>query len=278
MNKFGGGDSMKHFILITAVLILFLSFIQPLVWADDFTKLKGIWKGQEDGVYVTLEFKTQNQLLYNGEAYNYQIYPGVIRVFEEYEYIDYYYTFQGEILLIMTPYGTAVQYTKVKNSGQGRTEQRENQPVKSSPKGGAGYDNWPPPYRPPQGTIDEYNPTAEMMLYKFAGRWDHVTTNTLTNVFLKPDGTYEIAYEAGYSGQFQDQGGNQTGNWGAAGKEQLSGRWRIEGNLREGKLFMMDQNGNENVYPYRVHIQRGEIYWGEYFFNNLLYSVKYIYR
>jgi hypothetical protein len=166
----------------------------------------------------------------------------------------------------------------VKNSGQGRTEQRENQPVKSSPKGGAGYDNWPPPYRPPQGTIDEYNPTAEMMLYKFAGRWDHVTTNTLTNVFLKPDGTYEIAYEAGYSGQFQDQGGNQTGNWGAAGKEQLSGRWRIEGNLREGKLFMMDQNGNENVYPYRVHIQRGEIYWGEYFFNNLLYSVKYIYR
>ena len=32
---------------------------------------------------------------------------------------------------------------------------------------------------------------GQALLYKFAGRWDHVTRNTLTNQFLKPGGTYE---------------------------------------------------------------------------------------
>ncbi|MBW2466437.1 MAG: hypothetical protein JRF02_03975, partial [Deltaproteobacteria bacterium] len=121
-------------------------------------------------------------------------------------------------------------------------------------------------------------PSLQALLYNFAGRWDYVTTNTLTNLFLKPDGTYEEAYEAGYSGTFTDQGGYQTGNWGVAGNEQAYGTWRIEGSLRQGRIYLTGQDGSQRVLNYQVHIKGGETYFGEYFFNNELYFVKYIYR
>ena len=89
---------------------------------------------------------------------------------------------------------------------------------------------------------------------------------------------YEEAYESGYSGVFNDQGGNQTGNWGATGAQQARGRWKVVGNLRQGKLYLEDQSGRLHVFPYQVHIKGGEVYWSEYFFNGRFYSVKYIYR
>ena len=142
----------------------------------------------------------------------------------------------------------------------------------------AGGGPWPPRYVKPQPPYDEVNPSNELLLYKFAGRWDHITTNTLTNLFLKPDGTYEEAYEAGYKGTFTDQGGYQTGSWGAAGADNERGYWRVVGGLRSGALILKDLQGNQTRYQYQVHIKNGEVYWGEYFFNNRLYSVTYIYR
>ena len=103
-------------------------------------------------------------------------------------------------------------------------------------------------------------------------------SNTLSNLYLKPDGTYQESYEAGYGGQFQDQGGYQTGHWGATGTDQGQGRWAIQGTLKHGTLTLIASNGNRTVHQYRVHYKNGEYYWGEYFFNGKLYSVKYIYR
>jgi hypothetical protein len=137
---------------------------------------------------------------------------------------------------------------------------------------------WPPPYAKPQGPIDEEDPDAGALLYKFAGRWDHVSSNTLTNIYLKPDGTYEEAYEAGYSGIYTDDGGYQTGNWAAAGNQNESGQWSISGGLRKGTLRLVDRSGKETAYQYQVHVKDGEVYWGEYFFNGKLHSVNYIYR
>lgn len=165
--------------------------------------------------------------------------------------------------------------SKPKVAGTGEESRRpptQGQQTRTADQG------WPPPYARPQGPIDEGNPEAQALLYKFAGRWDHVTTNTLTNLFLKPDGTYEEAYEAGYSGQFTDEGGYQTGHWGATGNQQGRGYWKVVGSLRQGNLYLVDQNGRESVYNYQVHIRGGEVYWGEYFFNGRLYSVNYIYR
>ena len=137
---------------------------------------------------------------------------------------------------------------------------------------------WPPPYRKPSGRSTWEDSSPEKLLYKFAGRWDHVTSNTLYNIYLKPDGTFEDSYEAGYSGQFVDQGGLQTGNWGATGNEQAGGRWTIQGTLRQGTITLIHGNGKRTNYRYQVYCRGSECYGSDYYFNGKLYRVKYIYR
>jgi hypothetical protein len=137
---------------------------------------------------------------------------------------------------------------------------------------------WPPPYQRPTGKITNEDSSPGKLLYKFAGRWDSATSNTLHNIYLKPDGSFEDSYEAGYSGQFANQGGFQTGNWGATGNEQAGGRWTIQGTLRQGTITLIHGNGKRTNYRYQLHCRGSECYGGEYFFNGKLYSVKYIYR
>ena len=137
---------------------------------------------------------------------------------------------------------------------------------------------WPPPYQRPLGRITWEDSSLEKLLYKFAGRWDSATSNTLHNIYLKPDGSFEDSFEAGYSGQFTDQSGFQTGNWGATGNENIDGRWTIQGNLRQGTIRLIYRNGHSTNYRYQVHCRGSECYGSEYFFNGKLSTVQYIYR
>jgi len=278
MKKLHDGIDVRVHTLILAIITLVLLFIQPLAFADNYAQLKGCWKCQIDGEQISLEFESQKKLLYNGEAYNYQLAPGVIQVQEGYSLVNYFFKMEGDVLLVQSPDGWVMQCKRAKKPQQAKTKRKLPKPSKYTRQPQSGDQGWPPPYIRPQGRINEQNPGVQALLYKFAGRWAHVTSNTLTNLFLKPDGTYEEAYEAGYSGVFKDQGGYQTGHWGATGAQQGRGRWKVAGSLRQGKLFLVDQNGRENVYTYQVHSRGGEVFWGEYFFNGRLYSVEYIYR
>jgi hypothetical protein len=278
MKKSHGSISVTAYVLLLAISTLALFFIQPLAFADDYAQLKGCWQCQIDGESIALEFKSPQKLLFNGKAYNYQLAPGVIQVQEGYSLENYFFKMEGGILFVQSPDGSIMQCKRTKKPQQAKTKRKPITPSKQTPHLQSGDQGWPPPYIRPQGTINEQNPSAQVLLYKFSGRWANVTSNTLTNLLLKPDGTYEEAYEAGYSGVFKDQGGYQTGHWGATGVQQGRGHWKVAGSLRQGKLFLVDQNGRENVYTYQVHIRRGEIFWGEYFFNGRLYSVEYIYR
>jgi hypothetical protein len=260
------------------IATLSLMFFSTLAWANGFSQLKGLWQCQEDGLQSTLEFKTREQLSYNGQSASYQLAPGVLRVQEEQGLTDYFFEIEGDFLFILSSDGSITQCQKVKKPEQTETQPKSSEDKSTTAQTQSQNPSWPPPYVRPQGPIDEYNPGAQALLYKFAGRWDHVTSNTLTNLFLKPDGTYEEAYEAGYSGVFKDQGGYQTGNWGATGTQQARGRWKAVGRLRQGNLYLVDQNGRQVVIPYQVHVKGEEVFWGEYFFNGKLYSVKYIYR
>ena len=251
------------------VSILAFMFISSAVWADEFVRLKGFWECTEEDARATLEFTSKQNLIYNGTAYTYQLAPGVFQVQDETGVANYFYTIEDGVLLIMSMDGSVSQCRKGKKPKEEAAAKKPSGAPSPSANG-----PWPPPYVRPQPPFDEVNPSPELLLYKFAGRWDHVTRNTLTNLYLKPDGSYEEAYESGYSGTLANQGGS----WGATGAEQERGYWKVVGGLRSGKLILRDQNGNETVYPYQVHIQNGEVYWGEYFFNNRLYSVKYIYR
>jgi hypothetical protein len=278
MKKFFKKIIHNHHFIPTIISILFLFVTSPLAWADSFAQLKGFWECQEEGLQSTLEFKSRQQLLYNGQVANYQLAPGVLQVQEEQGLANYFYKFEGTFLLILSSDGSITQCQKAKKSKQTKTQQKSSKSTSPRAQTPSHDQAWPPPYARPQGQIDEYNPSAQALLYKFAGRWDHYTGNTLTNLFLKPDGTYEEAYEAGYSGVMKNQGGYQTGSWGATGTQQARGHWKAAGGLRQGKLYLVDQNGRQGVISFQVHIKDGEIYSGEYFFNGKLYSVSYIYR
>ena len=260
------------------IVTLFLIFISPVAGADTFAELKGYWQCHEEGQRSTLEFMSREKLIFNGQAADYQSGPGYIVVQEEGGPANYFYTREGNFLVILSPDGSVTQCQKAKKPKPTTAQKKPGKSNASANRTSSQGQAWPPAYARPQGRVDEYNPSDQALLYKFAGRWDHVTSNTLSNLFLKPDGTYEEAYEAGYSGVFQNQGGYQTGSWGATGAQQARGRWRVVGNLRQGRLIMVDQGGRQNVIPYQVHIKGGEAYWSEYFFNGKFYSVNYIYR
>jgi hypothetical protein len=278
MKKFYDGINHKIHTFPLIVTTLSLLIISQLAWADSFAQLKGYWQCQEDGLQSTLEFKSRQQLLYNQQAASYKLAPGVLQVQEEQGLANYIFEIEGDFLLILSPDGSITQCQKAIKPKQTTTQQKSSKGTSPTAQTPSHDQAWPPPYARPKGQIDEHNPSAQTLLYKFAGRWDHYTGNTLTNLFLKPDGTYEEAYEAGYSGVMKDQGGYQTGSWGATGTQQARGRWKAVGGLRQGKLYLVDQNGRQSVISYQVHIKGGEIYSGEYFFNGRLYSVKYIYR
>lgn len=255
-------------IVFTAALLVGLP-----AQANDGARLQGAWQCQETGERYTLEFGPPGQLRYNGAPTRYQLLPNILRVQEDYGVVDYYYEFRQKTLIFVSPDGSVATCQKTEPASMPR--QARPAPGTTSPQTPSG---WPPPYQRPQGrsTWEDSDPAS--LLYKFAGRWDSVTTNTLHNIDLKPDGTYEDTYESGYSGTFSDQGGYQTGSWGAAGSEQGGGHWTIRGTLRQGQITLIDQNGNRTVYNYKVHCRGNECYGSEYFFNGKLYSVKYIYR
>ena len=94
-----------------------------------------------------------------------------------------------------------------------------------------------------------------------------------TDLYFYPDGRYSDTYEASYGGQFNDPYGNQAGNWGAVGTEQTGGRWTVRGNFQRGKIFITKSDGSESVLDYEVHVQNGETFWGEYYFNGVMYFI-----
>jgi hypothetical protein len=259
----------KIFIVLSLAMTFVLLLGLPGYTIDGYTLLKGFWRCQEEGEQSTLEFKSKTELIYNGQAANYQLMPNAFKVIEGSGSVDYYYEYLEDVLVILSPDGSITYCQKAK-----KPSVQAQQPAQPQ----AMVQGWPPVYQRPLGRITWEDSSPEKLLYKFAGRWDSATSNTLHNIYLKPDGSFEDSYEAGYSGQFSDQSGFQTGNWGATGNEKNDGRWNIQGTLRQGTINMIYRNGKSTNYRYQVHCRGSECYGSEYFFNGKLYTVKYIYR
>jgi len=102
-----------------------------------------------------------------------------------------------------------------------------------------------------------------------AGKWTTVTTNTETSYYLYADGTFSRDYEANY---WDTSGGGGGPEWGANNREQNTGKWKVKGNAEKGVMTLIYNNGNEEQIEYAVHVEGGETYWNEYYFNGDLYS------
>ncbi|MBN1133268.1 MAG: hypothetical protein JXR52_06135 [Bacteroidales bacterium] len=105
----------------------------------------------------------------------------------------------------------------------------------------------------------------------FSGEWAWTNGYRTEWMTFYPDGTYTDQYEAGYSGDFTDGGGNITGNWGASAQDSNRGRWTVQGTKDAGVITVLKSNGDQIRYDYRVYVERGEKFYWEYLFNNYHY-------
>ena len=262
-------------IFISVFLLLIAS--PPTYASGEYNQLLGFWQCQEEGQSSTLEFQSKTRLLYNGEPANYHLAPGVIRVQEDYNLVDYYYTVEGKQLMIMSPDGSVTQCQKTVKPRKQTQASRQGQTVHPAQPRQQTWPRYAKPAPPPGGYTGNESDLATLV-WKFAGKWSHYTPHTETHMVLAPDGSYSDSYDSSYGGQFVDQGGFQTGHWVGAGSDRGKGRWQISGTLKRGKIFVTKQDGRTIELNYQVHIKGGEIYWGEYFFNGDLYAVDYIFR
>jgi hypothetical protein len=107
----------------------------------------------------------------------------------------------------------------------------------------------------------------------FASTWVTISTNFQSRFVLNPDGTYVDDYESSFSGQIRNETlGVQTGYWGVAGQNRDTGRWEARGTRERGVFVITKANGAQETYEYHVHVEKGKMYWNEYYIGGRLYS------
>lgn len=237
--------------------------------------LLGTWQCQMPTGTSTLVFESPTHLNLDGYRAKYSLVQNAIRVTDEDGTADYPYRLQGNVLTIDFPEGYELQFTKVSE----RAEYTDPADGGEGDYDDGGYDEG-------QGTAGGYvpaNPGEAVqplaggdvdLMNHFAGTWWNATRNTETNVTLTPDGRYFESSSASYSGGSSDQYGNTDMSWGAAGDQQAQGTWTVRGTREQGVLTIFFSNGNQREINYKVHVENGEVYWSEYFFNGELYGKK----
>lgn len=216
-----------------ALILLLAAIASAAIAADDIKALLGTWESKSVEGKVTLVFKSESRLVYNDEEIGFVLAPGVIRVEdEELGYVEYPYALKNGVLAITYPEGYRLQFTRAASKAKGD----------AAPTGGSDLVN------------------------HFAGTWKNYTKYTETMVVLYPDGTYGERYTSSY-------GGSEPGDeWGAAADVHKRGQWSIRGNKEQGIITFTKDDGATSEYEYRVHVENGETYWREYYFNGNLYG------
>ncbi len=113
---------------------------------------------------------------------------------------------------------------------------------------------------------------ASDLVRALAGTWATMTTNTETRVTLAANGQFSLYSESSYGGSFSDSGGGNAGGWGTAGNREFRGRWTIRGTRQKGIITLAYESGERADVQYGVHMEKGETYWNEYFFDGVLYG------
>jgi len=76
-------------------------------------KLLGLWRSQSEFGTFDLNFRSKSQLVFAGENFPYTLLPGIIRVQDGYETIDYGYQLQGNSLTLAFQEGYQLQFTRI---------------------------------------------------------------------------------------------------------------------------------------------------------------------
>ena len=241
---------------------------------DQGSALVGTWECQMQGGVSTIVFESDSRLILDGQPANYKVVGNALRVQDETGAQDYPFKLDKNALTISFAQGFELQFSKVSDATEYRAEDypaetdtepgdyNEGQATGETPAAGG----MPGGQAPGGGDQD--------LMSHFAGTWWNATTNTETNVTLTADGRYFESYSASYSGGSSDQYGNSDMSWGSAGDQNAQGTWTVRGTREQGVLTIFFNNGNQREINYRVHVENGEVYWSEYYFNGDLYGKK----
>jgi hypothetical protein len=78
--------------------------------------LIGRWSCQTEEGPASLEFVSENLLVFNGERAEYTLVAGAVRVMGEYGLEDYRYELRGDVLAVADPYGSSMQCQRQKQT------------------------------------------------------------------------------------------------------------------------------------------------------------------
>jgi hypothetical protein len=221
--------------------------------------LVGNWECATPYGISYLVVKSDKELIIDGERFAYTATGGVLKVRDDEGISDYPYSLENNALTIKFEEGYELTYL--------RTEK-----VPDYAGGEEPADNDESSYK--ESAAQSQPPASSDLMQHFAGTWWNATTNTETEVTLTADGRYIESSSSSYSGGSSDQYGNSDMNWGAASDNAAQGSWTARGNRERGELIITFQDGSQKVFPYQVHVENGEVYWSEYYFNGVLYGKK----
>ncbi|HEX7318809.1 MAG TPA: hypothetical protein VF399_00425 [bacterium] len=211
---------------------------------NTYKDVLGTWLCQTPDGAIALTFKSQSELVFDGEAIAYTLANGIVTVDGEYGPVDYPVALGHDTLFVTFPDGYPYPFVKDKTKT----------PEKQSAPGSSGVTKSPE------------------LMNNFAGTWINYTTNTETRMSFAPDGNYYEYYEASYSGDYTDGGGNDQGSWGNANASNAAGKWTANGSRSKGVITITYSDGTERRIEYSVHVENGETYWNEYWFNGALHG------
>jgi hypothetical protein len=123
--------------------------------------LLGTWRCRSGSEVVSLEFRSENLLVFDGEAMRYTLVPGTIRVQEDYGLQDYRYFRRGNSLSIRFPDGSNLICAQATTQGEQPAKSRKgsesSKKAQSSPEtsattpGEVGDASWGFNFKPPKG-------------------------------------------------------------------------------------------------------------------------------
>ena len=108
------------------VFLILLMIAMSVNCQVTFSDLKGNWRYSSYEGNLDLIFQTENQLIFAGEAANYSLVQGAIRVQDEYYPVDYPYTLQGNTLNLSFPEGYQLAFIRVDAGNVTGTQQDQN--------------------------------------------------------------------------------------------------------------------------------------------------------
>ena len=209
-----------------SVSALLIFCLQAAAFGQGKPSLIGAWQSAGPAGPISLVFESNNRLIFDGEPAKYTLAPGILRVDDGDEVIDYPFILAGDLLTITFPEGFKMQFKRARSS-QAPTVKNE-----------AG--------RSPSAGVDSSKLASEI-----SGIWWGYSGSTERKIGLCPNGRYQDYSESSYSGSSKDSLGNPSTSWGSASQRGGSGSWAIKGNYQEGIISVRYSNGNTATIQYR---------------------------